>query len=484
MDADEIGQQVATAPSRHEPQEGLGQRDGWHAGRDGAVVASERDLDAATHGGAVDEGEGGHRQVHDRPEDRMPGPRDFQRLLAFAGGRDRGQVGAHGEDEGFAGDTDGLDFAGLGPRLQARDDLGQPRDRRRAEGVGLGVVEAVVEGNQRHRAGACGQGEIPHERLGHDLVGELRGRLGGKRLGHGIGLFPVVGVVGVFPDDGAAHPQADAHRGQAVAHVGVGLEVVGQLRHQPHPAGGERVSGGDRAAIRVDAGVVVGDAEVVEEGEDLHGEGLVELEESDVRNRQAGLGEGFLGRRDRADAHDLGLDADEGELDQAHSDGQPELLGGVLRGEQAGGRAVVDAGRIAGGHPSVRPEGRLERTEIIEGGAGARWLVGDGEAVSLLRTTGGDRHQIRLDLAGLIGRGELVLGGDREGVRALLGQLRVAVVQVLGGLAHHQRGGVDELLGDDPRVGVDALAHRVAPHVLDPTGDGDIDRTEGDLTGR
>ena len=38
----------------------------------------------------------------------------------------------------------------------------------------------------------------------------------------------------------------------------------------------------DRAAVRVDARVVVGDAEVLEEGEHLDGEGLVELEEADV----------------------------------------------------------------------------------------------------------------------------------------------------------------------------------------------------------
>jgi hypothetical protein len=37
---------------------------------------------------------------------------------------------------------------------------------------------------------------------------------------------------------------------------------------------------------------------------------------------------------------------------------------------------------------------------------------------------------------------------------------------------------VDDLLGDDPRVGVDALAHRVAAHVLDAAGDGDVDGAE------
>ena len=42
------------------------------------------------------------------------------------------------------------------------------------------------------------------------------------------------------------------------------------------------MAGGDGAAVLVDAGVVVGDAEVLEEGQHLHGEGLVELEQPDV----------------------------------------------------------------------------------------------------------------------------------------------------------------------------------------------------------
>ena len=68
--------------------------------------------------------------------------------------------------------------------------------------------------------------------------------------------------------------------------------------------------------------------------------------------------------------------------------------------------------------------------------------------------------------------------GERVG--ALLGQVREAVVQVLGGRAHDQRGGVDELLREEPRVRVDALAHRVVAHVLDAAGDGDVVGAEGD----
>jgi hypothetical protein len=61
--------------------------------------------------------------------------------------------------------------------------------------------------------------------------------------------------------------------------------------------------------------------------------------------------------------------------------------------------------------------------------------------------------------------------------------VREAVVQVLGGGAHDQRARVDELLRDDPRVRVDALTHRVVPHVLDAARDRDVVRAEGDAAG-
>jgi hypothetical protein len=53
-------------------------------------------------------------------------------------------------------------------------------------------------------------------------------------------------------------------------------------------------------------------------------------------------------------------------------------------------------------------------------------------------------------------------------------------VQVLRRRAHHQRRRVDQLLGQDPRVRVDALTHRVPAHVLDPAGDRDVVRAHRD----
>jgi hypothetical protein len=164
-------------------------------------------------------------------------------------------------------------------------------------------------------------------------------------------------------------------------------------------------------------------------------------------------------------------------------DRHTQFHGGVLGGEHAGGRAVVEPGAL----PAVTlPWGRngvLSASEVLHRGAGTRRLVGGRQAPAEVGVAGGHGHQVGLDLAGGVGRGELAPGDPGVGVAAGLGEVREAVVQVLGGLAHDQGGLVDDLLGDDPRVGVDALTHGVAAHVLDAAGDGDVDGPETDRGG-
>src|SRR5690242_1092941 len=151
----------------------------------------------------------------------------------------------------------------------------------------------------------------------------------------------------VLPQDGAAHAQPDAHRGQAVAGPistrGLGGELAGQLDHQPHAGTGERVAERDRAAPRVHPRVVVGDLEVLQERQHLHGERLVDLDEADVVHGQGVAGEQLLGRGDGPDAHHLRLDAGEREVDEPHPRREAEVAGDVLGGQQACGRAVVEA---------------------------------------------------------------------------------------------------------------------------------------------
>ena len=90
------------------------------------------------------------------------------------------------------------------------------------------------------------------------------------------------------------------------------------------------------------------------------------------------------------------------------------------------------------------------------------------------------RHQRLLDHPARVRGGDPLLTLQGELVGALAGDAREPVVQVLRGRPHHQSGRVDDLLGHDPWVGVDALTHRVVAHVLDAAGDGDVVGAEGD----
>ncbi len=236
----------------------------------------------------------------------------------------------------------------------------------------------------------------------------------------------------------------------------------------------------DRPAEGVHPRVVVGDPEVVEEGEHLDGERLVELEQPDVVDGQAGAGQRLLGGGDRAEAHHVRFDAGETEPGQPHLRGEPEFLDDLPGGEDAAGGAVVDAGGVARGHPAVRPERRLQAGQPFQGGVGAGWLVGGDELPTAFGVAGGDRGEVGLDQPVGVSLGDLPLGGQRVGVRPLPGDRRIAVVHVLRGLAHDQRGGVDELLGDEARVGVGALAHGMAAHVLHAAGDRDVVGADGD----
>ena len=65
------------------------------------------------------------------------------------------------------------------------------------------------------------------------------------------------------------------------------VQLIDRGRHQPRAAGAERVAERDRAAVRVDARVVVGQAEVAQHGQPLRGEGLVQLDHVDLRQRRA-----------------------------------------------------------------------------------------------------------------------------------------------------------------------------------------------------
>ena len=115
-------------------------------------------------------------------------------------------------------------------------------------------------------------------------------------------------------DSGGAHASSYAHGDHSVAGFAAG--------HLAQEGGGEFGSGaaegvaeGDGSAVDVEAGGV--EAEDLDDGEGLGGEGFVELDEVDLVEGEAGEFEHFGDGVDGADAHLLGVAAGVGEGDEA-----------------------------------------------------------------------------------------------------------------------------------------------------------------------
>ncbi len=236
---------------------------------------------------------------------------------------------------------------------------------------------------------------------------------------------------------------------------------------------------GDGAAVLVDARVVVVDAEVVEEAEHLDGERLVELEEPDVVDREAGLAERLLRARHGADAHDLGLDACEREGHQGHLRREAELLHGIAAREQGGRGAVVEARRVAGRDAAVRAERGAEPGESLQRRLGAHGLVARRQPPAALGA-GRDGNEVRLDLAVRVREGGLLLARERVAVGAFAGERGEPVVDPLGRVAHVEGVLAHEALGEEARVRVRVEAHGVAAHVLDAARDREVVGAERD----
>ena len=288
----------------------------------------------------------------------------------------------------------------------------------------------------------------------------------------------------VLPQERRAHAEADAERGQAVAHVGAPAELVGELCHQPHAGGGERMAAGDRAPVRVESRIVGRDADTVAPRENLDGEGLVQLEEADVVDRQPGLREDALRGGHGPDAHEMRLDPGVGKPDEAHRRLEPELRGHGLGGEEARGGAVGEPRGVAGGDSAARAERGAECGEALERRLGSQELVARGDPPPLLaedahRHDGARHHAVLLGPGP--GRPDLAL--ERVAVGRLPRQMGEGVVEILGRLAHHGSALVDQSLAHEARVEVDLVAHRVVPHVLDAADEHEIGGAHRDLAG-
>src|SRR5207248_3542243 len=107
-------------------------------------------------------------------------------------------------------------------------------------------------------------------------------------------------------------------------------------------------------------------AELVAPGQHLDGERLVQLEQGDLVERDAGLLEHAARGRDRAVAHQVRLDTRVRVADEAELRLDPELPCGLLRDEQRRRRAVGQPGGAARRDAAAGAKGRLQRGEAVE----------------------------------------------------------------------------------------------------------------------
>ncbi|CRP52210.1 hypothetical protein PAERUG_P5_London_26_VIM_2_01_09_02983 [Pseudomonas aeruginosa] len=207
-----------------------------------------------------------------------------------------------------------------------------------------------------------------------------------------------------------------------------------QQGHQ-HPAAGraDRVAKGDGAAVDVDPGGIPAQFPTHRQG--LRGEGLVGLDQVQLLQAPAGLVERATGGGDRADAHDRRVDPGAGVAGDPRQHRQAQGLGLGRAHQQYRGGAVVEAGGVAGGDAAVLPEGRLELGQGLDGGAGARLLVGIEAQRLALALRDLDRRDLVAEAPALDGGDGLLLRSGGEGVLLLAGQA-VLLRQVLGGDAH------------------------------------------------
>ncbi len=203
--------------------------------------------------------------------------------------------------------------------------------------------------------------------------------------------------------------------------------------------GADRVAERDARAVGVEPLVGGVDLPLAQDGEDLGGEGLVELDQADLVEGEPGPIEGGAAGEDGPDAHPLGLAAGDGPRLERQQRSQATLLGLGPSGHDAHRGAVVLAGRVAGGDRrllvDVQPD-RAQRGELLQRDVGTRVLVAVDDDIGLAAAAGdGHWDQLVGELAGLVGGHGPLVGAQRELV-LLLAPDAVVTTQVLRGLDH------------------------------------------------
>src|SRR4051812_45087293 len=280
------------------------------------------------------------------------------------------------------------------------------------------------------------------------------------------------GLGQALDDGGVGLAAALAHRLQPVAAAGA-LELVQQRRHQPGTGRAERVAERDRAAVDVDLGQV--GAGLLLPREHHRREGLVDLDQVDVVDRQAGLLQGVRRRRDGRREHVDRVGAAHGEMVHSGAGSEVVLLERPLADHEDRGGAVRDLRRDRRGDPAALAH-RLERLHLLEAGVTPRTFVGgdafvSGDlAVEPALVDRLDRPPMRLEREGLhVLAGDAPLLGDELGAVELVDRL----VAVARDPALRPAEGVG-LLQSDGGGGAEGRADRDLAHVLHAAGDDDV----------
>src|SRR5260221_4959031 len=126
------------------------------------------------------------------------------------------------------------------------------------------------------------------------------------------------------------------------------------------------MANGDGAAVRIDARILGFDLQQLEAAENLRRERLVELDDVDILEGEAGALERLLRGGDWTEPHHPRLDpGDRGRNDARHWLGAGLLADGFRADVQRGG-AVIDARGVAGGDDAAGKE-RLQLGETFIG---------------------------------------------------------------------------------------------------------------------
>src|SRR5512141_3254481 len=102
---------------------------------------------------------------------------------------------------------------------------------------------------------------------------------------------------------GNALTDADAHRSECITRLAL-LQFVNRRGNKARAAHAKRMSQSNRAAVGIDAGIVVRDVQLAQDREPLRGKRLVQFDDVELVRLDTGLRYQLVRGRQRTDAHD------------------------------------------------------------------------------------------------------------------------------------------------------------------------------------